>query len=107
MPRIVEPSQQDLEAAFVCLRQPDWPASLHDLIQAAIRYGTVLATARHIANGGQVSRKPDITELLSTPVRTFEHPARREGVRPFPARRRDDHAVDLKSRAAGEKPDQE
>lgn len=107
MPRPVEPSLQHLEAAFVGLRGTDWPTSLHELQMAVSRYGIVLAAARQLANGGRISR-PDVAAELSAPVRNFTHPARRDGVRPtLPARRRDDQVIDLKSRAAGEKPDQE
>lgn len=99
-----EPTTEQLQAAFERMRGPDWPDTLHDLMQAVARFGVVNSAAKALARGERVETRGDST----TPVRTFERPARREGARPItPARRRDDQVVDLKSRAAGEKPDQE
>lgn len=101
----VEPTTEQLQAAFERMRGPEWPDTLHDLLQAVARMGVVTSAAKAIARGERVEARGAVT---TAPVRTFEHPPRREGARPFPARRRDDpQAVDLKSRAAGEKPDQE
>lgn len=100
-----EPTTEQLQAAFERMRGPDWPDTLHDLIQAVQRFGVVTGAAKAIARGERVDQRTDATAL--PPARTFEHPARREGARPFPARRRDDNAVDLKARASGEKPDEE
>lgn len=101
----VEPTAEQWQAAFERMRGPEWPDTLHDLLQATARMGIVTSAARALARGERVDQRNDAAAPL--PVRTFEHPARRDGARPFPTRRRDDQAVDLKSRAAGEKPEQE
>ena len=100
----IEPTHQQDQVGFERMRGPEWPDTLHDLMQAVARMGVVTSAARAIARGERVEARGAIEPA---PVRALERPARREGARPFPARRRDDApAVDFKSRAAGERDDE-
>ncbi len=100
-----EPTEENRQEAFRYLHGADWPATLHDLRMAAARLSLVEGKARSIANGGSTSR-----EDLSGPI-TASLPQAQAGARATgrtERRRRDDlaGAIDLKSRAAGEKDDE-
>ncbi|WP_457425613.1 hypothetical protein [Roseateles sp. P5_E7] len=104
MPHPVEPSQYHLNEAFAHQHKPDWPVhTWADLARAALLYGIVAGSAHRLANGHPlVSAGPDLAGAITNPP-ARPAPPRQSGARPFPARRREDPGVDLKSRAAGEK----
>jgi hypothetical protein len=100
------PTTEQLQAAFARVRGDGWPATLHELAQAAARYAVVLGAAQALARGQRVlareSQQPAATPT-EPPARTFEHPARLTGARPVPRRRHGDH--DPKRLAAGDRDD--
>jgi hypothetical protein len=98
------PTADQLEAAFSRMRADDWPATLHELAQAAARMKLVESAAKALARGERVPTRQAANDMPTAPVRAFEHPARLIGARPTPSRRHGD-GPDLKRLAAGDRDD--
>lgn len=101
---MTSPTADQLEAAFSRMRADDWPATLHELTQAAARMKLVESAAKALARGERVPARQAPNDMPATPVRTFEHQARLSGVRPAPTRRHGE-GPDLKRLAAGDRDD--
>ena len=103
MPRVVDPTEADLQAAFALLHRADWPQDLHTLRMAATRMKLVQAAAREIANGGRPAHA-DLDGPITNPL-----PARPEAppLRGWPKKPTGlcMQGPDLKRLAAGDRDD--
>lgn len=99
-------TDEHLQRAFEQARRADWPPTLHELLIAEARAKLVQGLAQRLANGQGITAALDAAAPAPAPLRRSDYPSRPASPRALghtERRRRDDRAVDLKSRAAGEK----
>lgn len=96
---------EHVKRAYAQLRRPDWPP-LDEMARLAKQYAIVSARASSLAHGQTIPPEPVAAPVAAATALPSAYGARALG-HTERRRRADMDAIDLKSRAAGERDDQE